>query len=61
MVAAHRLASRLGRALSSGGKRRRCRRRGERGGKAAAVRSGQLGPLRGGDQPRELGWARLRC
>jgi hypothetical protein len=39
----------------------RCRRRGERGGKAAMVRSGQLGPAGGGGQPRELGWARLKC
>jgi hypothetical protein len=48
MVAAHRLASGLGWALSSGGKRRRRRRRGERGDKAETVRSGQLGPAGGG-------------
>jgi hypothetical protein len=56
MVAAHRLASGLGRALGSGGKWRRRRWRGERGGKAAVVQLGQLGPTGGGGQPRELGW-----
>jgi hypothetical protein len=61
MVAAHRLASGLGRALSSEGKQRWRRWRGEHGGKAVAVQSGQLGSAGGGGQPRELGWARLRC